>query len=60
MYRGRFDGRLKARRIPVTTADQSQRVHLSFLRINLLMAHSKNTHEATETAVTMTAPKPKA
>jgi hypothetical protein len=60
MYRGRFDGRLKAKRIPVTTAERSHTVHLSFLRIYLLIAHSKNTQEATDTAVTINEPKPNA
>jgi hypothetical protein len=52
-------GMLNASRIPVRMAEPSQTVHLGFFSMNLLIAHSKNTHDATEMAVVMIAPTPK-
>lgn len=40
-------------------AEPSQMVHLELFNMNLLIAHSKNTHDATEMAVVMIAPTPK-
>ena len=56
---GRFDGTLNANKIPVNTAEPSVIVSLSFLRINLLIVHSKNTHDATAVRVAIIAPTPK-
>lgn len=56
---GRFDGTLNANKIPVNTAEPSVMVSLSFLRMNLLIAHSKNTHDATAVRVAIIAPTPK-
>ena len=52
-----FDGRLNASRMPVITADPSARVE-GLLRNTLVMNHSKNKHDATDVAVTITAPAP--
>ena len=52
-------GMLNARRMPVRMAEPSVTVVLGFFSMNLLIAHSKNTHEATEMAVVMIAPTPK-
>ena len=57
---GRFDGRLNASNTPVMMAEPSVMVRRSRFKIYLLMAHSKNTQAATDTAVTTNAPMPKA
>ncbi len=52
-------GMLNANRMPVRIAEPSQMVHLGFFIMNLFIAHSKNTHDATEMAVVIIAPIPK-
>lgn len=57
---GRLEGKLNANRIPVRMAEPSVMVEVSLLRMNLVMAHSKNTQAHTDASVTITEPKPKA
>ena len=56
---GRLLGRLNPSNIPVSTALPSVMVIRSRFNMNLAMAHSKKTHDATEVSITMAAPKPK-
>ena len=51
-------GRLKASRIPVRIAEPSHTIQFLFFMQNLLIAHSKNTQDATLMAVVMIAPMP--
>jgi hypothetical protein len=55
---GMFEGRLNARRSPVTRADPSV-IEIGFLRINRCIRYSNNIQEVMEVAVTITAPMPK-
>jgi hypothetical protein len=55
---GIFDGRLNARRRPVTRADPSV-IETGFLRMNFCTRYSKRKHERTEVDVTIAAPSPK-
>ena len=55
---GKLEGRLNASNTPVIIAEPSQMVERSLFKINLVIAHSKNTQAATEVKVTTTAPSP--
>ena len=56
---GKLLGRLKPKSKPVRIAEPSRMVKRSRFRINLVMAHSKNTQDNTEAVITATAPQPK-
>jgi hypothetical protein len=55
---GKLDGKLNANNKPVKAAEPSQIVQASLFKMNFVIAHSKNTHAATDVRVTTTAPKP--
>ena len=57
---GKLEGRLNANNTPVMIAEPSVIERRSRFKIYLLIAHSKNTQDTTETAVTTSEPMPKA
>ena len=58
IYKGMFDGMLNASRTPVMMAEPSASVE-GLLRNTRVINHSKKRHDATDVAVTITAPSPK-